>query len=145
MADGDRTNRTARARRKRWKPAFLAALRRGATIFEACQAAGIGRTACYEVRGRDPEFRARGDEAEEDAVDRVEAILLDRILHGTEREVFYQDKQCGVIHEYSDELLLAFLRARRLQTVSVRVVGTTPAATLPVGESPRKPSRNCTL
>jgi hypothetical protein len=113
MADGDRTNRSPRARRKQWKPAFLAELRRGATVSEACQASGIGRTTAYEARGRDPEFAARWDEAEEDAVDRVEAILLDRIVHGTEREVFYQGKQCGVIHEFSDGLLLAFLRARR--------------------------------
>jgi hypothetical protein len=102
-----------RARRKQWKPAFLAALHQGATVCEACQAAGISRAACYEARGRDPEFGAAWNEAEEDAVDRVEAILLNRILHGTEREVFYQGKQCGVIHEFNDSLLLAYLRAHR--------------------------------
>jgi hypothetical protein len=116
MSADDPTNPTPRPGRKPrrpWKPAFVAAIRRGASVCEACQAANVNRPYVYEARARDPAFRAAWAAAEEDAVDEVESLLLDRIRHGTPREVFYRGEQCGVIHEYSDALLLAFLRARR--------------------------------
>jgi hypothetical protein len=114
MSDSDPTNPTPpRARRKQWKPAFVAAIRKGATVGAAARAAGIDRTTAYAARTADPAFRAAWDEGEQDAIDTVEALLVDRIVNGVERPVFYQGKQCGVIREYSDHLMFAFLRAHR--------------------------------
>lgn len=90
MAHGQRTVRTAKKREQ-----FLAALRSNGTVFSACQAAGIGRTAAYEWRAADESFRAAWDEALEDATDQLEHEAVRRATDG------------------SDTLLIFLLKANR--------------------------------
>jgi hypothetical protein len=72
---GRRTNRTPKkgAPRKRsapdWAPRFLAALAGCANIRAACAAAGVSRSAAYERRDSDKDFRAALRAALADACD----------------------------------------------------------------------------
>ncbi len=50
-------------RRGSWRPAFLAALRRGGSIVGAARAAGVDKTTAYGARRRDAAFAADWDQA----------------------------------------------------------------------------------
>ncbi len=47
------------------------------------------------------------------ALDELEAMLMERAMHGVERPVFYGGKNCGSVRHYSDTLAMFFLRAKR--------------------------------
>ena len=67
----------------------------------------------YEVRKMDPSFAAAWDDAIEQGTDALEHEARRRALHGTERPVFHNGKQCGFVKEYSDMLLIKLLTAYR--------------------------------
>lgn len=54
-------------------PAFLEAFRNTCNVRAACQVAGIGRHTAYDAKNAHPEFAALWDEAEQEAVDVLEA------------------------------------------------------------------------
>jgi hypothetical protein len=57
---------------------FLLAFRDTGNVRASCQAAGIGRQTAYDWRDQYPPFAAQWDEAQEDAVDVLEAVALQR-------------------------------------------------------------------
>jgi hypothetical protein len=70
----------------------------------------------YRLRAQSESFRAAWDEAMNQALDDLEAVLLDRAAHGVEKPVFYGGKPCGSVRQYSDTLAMFILRAKRPQT-----------------------------
>ena len=61
-----------------WQPAFLKALGLSPVVLAACDAAGVSRKTAYQERSVNDVFRAAWDEAMEDALDRLEAIVFAR-------------------------------------------------------------------
>lgn len=109
--------RTIRTVKKR--ETFLAALTAAGNVSEACQAAGIGRTAAYAWRAADAEFAAAWDGALEEAADRMEREAFRRAVEGVEKPVFGSlgqglgSGEVGRVREYSDTLLIFLLKAAR--------------------------------
>lgn len=75
-----RTVRTDRARE-----AFLKTLRETCNVSASCRAAMIGRTAAYDWRRDDADFAAAWEEAEEEAVDKLEEVARERAIDGSDR------------------------------------------------------------
>lgn len=104
-----------RARQER----FLEALAQSGNVTAAVAVAGISRTRAYELRKTDPTFAVAWDEAEEAAA-ALEAEARRRAVEGVAEPLvsagkFVRDDDGPpiAIRRYSDNLLLALLRARR--------------------------------
>lgn len=133
-------NRTTRTPKRDEK--FFAALAAGDTVTKACRKAGYGRTSVFEWRRDDAEFAARYQDADEQAVERMEAEADRRAVQGIDKPVFYQGQPVGQwydaeglpcladamdvngiaravrfvrydVREYSDTLLMFRLKAKR--------------------------------
>lgn len=116
------TKRTAKKRSKPdWAPRFLVKLAATANIRAACKAASIGKTAVYKRRDSDPEFAQAMAEALDDACDDLELEARRRAKDGTQKPVYFKGEQCGVIHEYSDTLMIFLLKAHRPEKFRERV------------------------
>lgn len=107
---------------------FLAALRQGLTIGEACTAAKLARRTAYDRRQRDAAFRAAWDAAYEAGNDAIEAEVHRRAVTGWEEPVFQQAKQVGVVRKYSDRMLELLAKKRipafrENQKIEVEIVG----------------------
>jgi hypothetical protein len=105
-----------KARQKR----FLKALADTGNVTAAIAVAGTSRTRVYELRRTDPGFAAAWEEAEETAVDKLEAEARRRAIEGVPEPLVSAGRLvCGAdgepiaIRRYSDNLLLALLRAHR--------------------------------
>src|SRR3546814_20489423 len=77
----------------------------------------------YRLRARSESFRAAWDEAMNQALDDLEAVLLERAAHGVEKPVFYGGKPCGKVRQYSDTLAMFILRAKRPNTYGRAATG----------------------
>jgi len=97
------------ARRK----AFLDMLAETANIAKAAQAAGVERSALYRLRQSSESFHAAWQSAMDQALDTLEATMLERAANGTEKALFYGGKPCGTVRQYSDALGMFMLRAHR--------------------------------
>jgi hypothetical protein len=80
MSRGGRTVRTDRARET-----FLEQLRETCNVSHSAREAGISRTVAYEWRASDPDFAAAWEDAEEQAVDKLEKVARDRAIDGSDR------------------------------------------------------------
>jgi hypothetical protein len=105
---------------ERRRQRFLAALRETGNVRGACIAAAVPRTNIYEHRHADEAFAKAWEEAEQIAADRLEAEAWRRGVDGVAeplvsagRLVSDQDGQPLFIQRYSDQLLLALLRAHK--------------------------------
>jgi hypothetical protein len=99
---------------------FLNALGETGIVSAAVEIAGVSRTRVYELRKRDASFAAGWEEAEERAADALEAEARRRAVEGTQeplvsagRIVRDDDGQPIAVRRYSDNLLLALLKAHR--------------------------------
>jgi hypothetical protein len=104
------------ARRK----AFLRALAETGNVTAAIEIAGTSRTRVYDLRRAEPFFAAAWDEAEETAADGLEAEARRRAVVGVLEPVVSagkvvrdDDGQPIAVRRYSDNLLLALLKAHR--------------------------------
>jgi hypothetical protein len=108
--------RLTRQRQRR----FVEALAETGNVSGAVRMAGTSRTRAYELRKTDAAFAAAWDEAEQIAADKLEAETWRRAVEGVEEPVISggklvhgDDGQPVTIRRYSDQLLLALLRAHR--------------------------------
>ena len=99
---------------------FLRALAETGNVTAAVEIAGTSRSRVYELRKADPSFAVAWEEAEESAADALEAEARRRAVVGVLEPVVSagkvvrdDDGQPIAIRRYSDNLLLALLKARR--------------------------------
>ena len=114
---------------KERKEAFLQALADTGIVSSAAGVAGITRARVYQVRQQDPAFAVAWDEAEEAAADALEAEAWRRAVVGVPeplvsagKVVRDDDGQPLAIRRYSDNLLIALLKARRPEKFKDRAV-----------------------
>jgi hypothetical protein len=93
--------------------AFFNALAAGKPAGAAAIAAGYTLSAVRAFRKANAEFDGRWKEADDMAIERMEAEADRRAVDGTDKPVFYQGERCGEVREYSDSLLIFRLKARR--------------------------------
>lgn len=108
--------RITRLRQRR----FLEALSETGNVTLAARASAISRPRVYELRAVDDGFAQAWESAEQIAADRLEAEAWRRGVEGVPeplvsagRLVSDKDGQPIFLQRYSDQLLLALLRARR--------------------------------
>jgi len=99
---------------------FLTSLAETGNVTAAVATAGTSRTRVYELRKADPGFAARWEEAEEIAVDALEAEARRRAIEGVQEPLVSagklvrdDDGQPMAVRRYSDNVLLALLKAHR--------------------------------
>jgi hypothetical protein len=99
---------------------FLKVLADTGNVTTAVAAAGISRTRAYERRKTDPAFAAAWDQAEDIATDRLEDEARRRAIEGVAEPLVSagklvrgDDGQPITVRRYSDNLLLALIKARR--------------------------------
>ncbi len=99
---------------------FLEALADTGSVSTAAAVAGTSRTRVYELRRADPTFASAWQEAEDIAADRLEDEARRRALEGVPELLVSAGKlvrddqgQPITVRRYSDNLLLALLRAHR--------------------------------
>jgi hypothetical protein len=99
---------------------FLKALADTGSVTAAVAVAGTSRTRVYELRKTDPAFVTAWQEAEEIAADRLEDEARRRAVEGVPEPLVSagklvrdDDGQPIAIRRYSDNLLLALLKAHR--------------------------------
>lgn len=79
----------------------------------AAKAGGISRRRAYQVYESEPDFAELWDDALQEGIDKLEFEAQRRAFDGTNKPVFHQGAQCGVVREYSDTLAIFLLKAHR--------------------------------
>ncbi len=99
---------------------FLKALAETGSVATSAALAGTSRTRVYELRKADPDFASAWEDAEEIAADRLEKEARRRAVKGVEEPLVSAGKlvrdengQPITVRRYSDNLLLALLKAHR--------------------------------
>lgn len=95
-----------------WCEAFLTALEITGVVTEACKAAGITRTTPYRYLRDNPEFETRWLNSERIANDALVTEARRRAIKGTQRPIYQRGELVGYETIYSDNLLLALLKAK---------------------------------
>ncbi len=86
------------------KEALLAALRDSMGIIAtACEAVGISRETYRNWKNKDPEFRQRAEDIEEDQIDVVESKLLEAVKRGDLTAIIFYMKTKGKKRGYSEK------------------------------------------
>jgi hypothetical protein len=108
---------------------FLKSLADTGIVSAAVEISGTSRTRVYQLRKHDSGFASAWDEAEEQAADALEAEAWRRAVEGVPeplvssgKVVRDDDGQPLAIRRYSDNLLLALLKARRPEKFKDRAV-----------------------
>lgn len=100
---------------------FLEAMARLGTITAASNETGTPRSVHYHWMKLDPAYVKAFREAEDVAIDAMEAEARRRAVEGTNRPVFQNGRQVGDVTEYSDQLLIVLLKAHRPEKYRERV------------------------
>ena len=79
------------------------------TIRGASKATNISTANHYRWLDNDPRYRRVFNRALQSTVIRLEDGLVDRLLNGTEKPVFYKGEQCGTITEFDNSNTLRYL------------------------------------
>jgi hypothetical protein len=114
--------RTIRTPKKREK--FLDALKRTGNVTKACTLAGLGRTAVYEWRDEEEEFRQNWQKALDVAADLLEEEAIRRGKDGVKKPVYQGGKLVGHMQEYSDTLLIFLLKGAKPQKYGDKIAHT---------------------
>ena len=104
-------------RRNEWTRAkeetFFSTLAETCNVTLAVEAAGMSLTAAYERRKRVAAFRAGWAEAIATAYQRLELVMLDRALNGTEKVVVRKDGSEERMRDYPNQIALHLLKMHR--------------------------------
>lgn len=100
---------------------FLQELRETANVSLAAAAAGWGRRTAYDYKAKSEEFAAEWDSAFQEGLDRLEASLFRRAVHGVEKPVYQGGELVGTVKEYSDTAAIFLLKGGRPEKYRERV------------------------
>ena len=92
---------------------FLEALANSCNVKMAAAAAGVHKCTVYDRRRKDAEFRAGWARALAAAYGQLELMMLERALHGVEKQVVTKAGETSVMREYNDRVALALLKMHR--------------------------------
>jgi hypothetical protein len=93
--------------------AFLEVLAETCNVTRACEEAGVSLSHAYKRRKADAAFRAAWREAIGVAYQRLELVLIERALNGTDKVVIKADGREERMREYPNQIALALLRMHR--------------------------------
>ena len=93
--------------------AFLTSLAETCNVTCSAEAAGVSVAGAYRRRKANAPFRAGWADAISAAYQRLELVLLERALNGTEKVVVRKDGSEERMRAYSDQTALALLRMHR--------------------------------
>jgi hypothetical protein len=93
--------------------AFFTALAETCNVTLAVEAAGMSLTGAYQRRKKVAAFRAGWAEAIAAAYQRLELVMLDRALNGTEKIVIRKDGSEERMREYPNQIALHLLKMHR--------------------------------
>lgn len=86
------------------KIAFLATLAQTGNVTRAARAIQIERSTAYKHKRKDPRFAEAWGDAENAALDTLEAALRDRALNGVEKGIYHKGELVDYETQYSDGL-----------------------------------------
>jgi hypothetical protein len=92
---------------------FLAALRDGASVLEACATVGVSNRTAYNHRDRDPDFARDWGLAVRMCRAPLELAAFARGVEGIDEPVYRYGKQVGTCRRYSDALLRTLLAGEK--------------------------------
>ena len=92
---------------------FLTALGETCNVTAAADAAGVSTSGAYKRRKKVAAFRAGWAEAIAAAYQRLELVMLDRALNGTEKIVVRKDGSEERMREYPNQIALHLLKMHR--------------------------------
>jgi len=110
-------------RKNEWTEAkeerFFTALAETCNVTLAVEAAGMSLTGAYQRRKKIAAFRAGWAEAIASAYQRLELVMLDRALNGTEKIVVRRDGSEERMREYPNQIALHLLKMHRDSAMEV--------------------------
>ena len=92
---------------------FLSVLAETCNVTRACEAVGMTTHCAYKKRRKNAAFRAAWIETISAAYQRLELVLLDRTLNGTEKVIRRHDGTEDRMREYPNRLGLSLLKMHR--------------------------------
>ena len=131
-------NRKVKPKRESWtaemKRTFLASLAATANVQASIRTIGMSESAVYRLRQRSPEFQAQWLAALREGYARLELMVLERAMNGTQKPIIHAGQIVGQVTEYSDRLALTLLTAHR-----ETVMGESAAKASPSNSEPSSP------
>ena len=114
---GNTKPKVRKPRRNEWTRAkertFFTALAETCNVKLAAETAGMSVAGAYWRRKRDAAFRAGWAEAIGAAYQRLELVMLDRALNGTEKVVVRKDGSEERMREYPNQIAMHLLKMHR--------------------------------
>jgi hypothetical protein len=114
---GGRTPRACKPSRRDWTKAkeekFLTSLAETCNVTIAAETAGVSVSGAYSRRRKVAAFRAGWAEAIASAYQRLELVMLDRALNGSEKIVVRKDGSEERMREYPNQIALHLLKMHR--------------------------------
>jgi len=99
---------------------FLETLAATCNITASAAAAGKTTKTARDLRKRDSAFSEAWEEAIAIAYERLELVMLDRAISGTEKPIIRGDKEVATMTRYSDAVGIRLLQAHRDMAMRVR-------------------------
>lgn len=120
---GSANPKVRRPRRYEWtkarEKAFFTALAETCNVTLSAEAAGMSAAGAYWRRKRDAAFRAGWADAIATAYQRLELVMLDRALNGTEKIVVRKDGSEERMREYPNQVAMHLLKMHRDSAMAV--------------------------
>lgn len=92
---------------------FIETLADSCNVSLAARAVQRSINSVYSKRAKDAGFRAQWDQALSIGYSRLEMMMLERALHGTEKVITLKSGEPKIMMEYNDRVALALLRQHR--------------------------------
>jgi hypothetical protein len=121
MAKKGQGNHTVNILTPKKKSEFLEHFKNTGNVTISARAVDISRQAVYVWINNDPKFADDFENAKDEALDIMEAECRRRAEQGCLKPVFHQGQVCGEIREYSDTLMIFFLKGNRPEKYKDRV------------------------
>jgi hypothetical protein len=111
MSDDQRSATPKKTRACAKQDAFIEVFAQHGNVTQACKAAGVDRSTAYRWKEHDETFLFRYNQALEDAKDALRAEIRRRAVDGWDEKVYQMGVYAGMVHKYSDLLLIFHSKA----------------------------------